>query len=199
MTSKKNFFNVFVMVAALTSITAAGLSVYRILTAREVLMNSAIIEGLPREQVIIRALVNRQDEEQARIQRLEKALSEIQPALELLERSLKEVSRLETGDVSRLPQGTLAIAQLERLHSQINAVDTRLSKIESSIMQNPETALTLPLLKKDVELLKNEFPKHLDRISEQYKNFNTLLIAVLAALIGLGGVLLTMLLKKKTD
>ena len=112
-------------------------------------------------------------------------------AITVFERRLdtveKQVKALQT-----VPDGTKAHAEVAALKDVTEDIDGRLSHLEAALGQDPASALSIPLLKRDVQglrdasdALEGEIDKQVDRIYDQNKWFIGLMLTFAIALIGL--------------
>lgn len=110
--------------------------------------------------------------------------------LETLDARVTRVDDLVKALTKPDPATSLSVEQ-QKLNSQINALDERLKKIESVILESPERALSIPMLKKDIEASAKRAEEYrtasradIDRLYEQQKWILGGIGGVLIAIIG---------------
>lgn len=89
---------------------------------------------------------------------------------------------------------------LRRLQSRIDAIDGRLTALESAVNSNPERALALPMLRRDIDDLNRQFTergsaheRQIDRIYDQNKWFIGLMFTMA---VGVGSLAISQFLKR---
>lgn len=100
-----------------------------------------------------------------------------------------EALRTDIQAISRVPEQSQVAGQLNRLEGSVAGLQTRQMKLEQVILDNPAKALEMPLLRRDVESLRNSQQENLvlirqsiDRVYDQNKWF---IGAILVSIIGL--------------
>lgn len=101
---------------------------------------------------------------------LERALTEqravIENQLALLKKEISTV-RSEMAKLTALPQEAKIVSQLERTNSAISAVDGRLTKLETVILNDPAKSLEMPLLRNELEHVKKGYQSDLVGLKEE--------------------------------
>jgi hypothetical protein len=70
---------------------------------------------------------------------------------------------------------------IDKLNERISGIETTLTNLKKLLFDNPESAITVALLKKDIELLE----KTVNRIDNNSKWFFTILIGLCLSIIGI--------------
>ncbi|TCP98159.1 hypothetical protein C8J46_105312 [Sphingomonas sp. PP-F2F-A104-K0414] len=63
--------------------------------------------------------------------------------------------RREQDVMAKLSEGDRTVIQLARLSSKLDVISARQAKLEEAIQRSPEEALTMPLMKRDIENIKD--------------------------------------------
>jgi hypothetical protein len=123
-----------------------------------------------------------------------KQVESIRAAFELQRRDL-DALKAKVDAMAASPSGSDPEKQIAELRGQVGAFDQRLGKMEAAIVENPSKALSVPLLRKDVDTLSQTFAqtleatrKEIDRIYDLNKWFiglmGTMAIGILGLAIG---------------
>jgi hypothetical protein len=119
-------------------------------------------------------LVKSDQDNLAELQRLQSRLDEIQSAV---------------GKIATMRPETLRIATLS---AELDSVRAQVDKLDDAIGQSPEKALAIPMLKKDVDDLKDDYRRDTDntqgeinRVYDQNKWFIGLMFTMALGLLGL--------------
>ncbi len=82
--------------------------------------------------------------------------------------------------------------QIALIHSDVKTLDSRIQILEEGLLENPEKALAIPLLRKDIQNIKRSYNenitamnKNIDRIYDQNKWFIGLMVSIAIGFIGL--------------
>lgn len=76
-------------------------------------------------------------------------ISKLRSQLEILNNRVTRTDDLVKALAKPDPAAPITLEQ-QKLNSQMNSLDERLNKIESAILESPERALSIPLLRKDI-------------------------------------------------
>jgi hypothetical protein len=94
--------------------------------------------------------------------------------------------------LSSTDAGSETSAQIAALRADIGTLTKRLDILDAAIVENPTRALSVPLLRRDLDTLKSEYlkdidssGKQIDRIYDQNKWFIGLMFSMAVGLIGL--------------
>lgn len=105
-----------------------------------------------------------------------------------IEKLREEISMLQTS-ITELPKGEEAQAvESEVISGRLNKVEQEIRSLRELLFDNPEAAVTIPLIKKDVESLSRDneaLRRELDRQSASTKWFLGILITLSVGLLGL--------------
>lgn len=113
-----------------------------------------------------------------------------------------DVNSLQQGQasLSQLPQGNRAAAQIAGLTSKLDAVERRQSQLEQAIMSSPEKALTMPLMRRDIDNMKDSNAQNLAAIKQSVDQVYDLTKWLLGALaIGVLSLAIANFLGRKRD
>ncbi len=115
---------------------------------------------------------------------LEKRISTMQADLTRLG------SELQT--IQQLPSGSRPPAEVQALTVQIGGLDKRLSGIEAAVVESPDKALAVPMLRKDIENLRASYQSEIsaareevNRLYDLNKWFIGLMITMAIGILGL--------------
>ena len=106
----------------------------------------------------------------------------------------QRMTQIETtlNTLLKTPPKTPVDLRLDSLAAQTLSVDGRLGKLEAAVMVSPESALAVPLLRKDLDNLRETYrreletvSKQVDRIYDQTKWFIGLMVSMVVSLFGL--------------
>jgi cell fate (sporulation/competence/biofilm development) regulator YmcA (YheA/YmcA/DUF963 family) len=94
--------------------------------------------------------------------------------------------------LNKLSGARPATVQIGKLSSQVDSLQNQIKLLEDAVGQSPEKALAVPLLKKDMDNLKNSYRRDLDstqseinRVYDQNKWFIGLMFTMAIGLLGL--------------
>jgi hypothetical protein len=121
------------------------------------------------------------------IQTLQQQIVEIKNENERLSMALNSITFSKTNQAS-----TDAVTQIAALHADVQTLGKRVDELDDAIMDDPTKALSVPLLRRDLESLKSDYQrdsdssaKQIDRIYDQNKWFIGLMFSMAIGLIGL--------------
>lgn len=96
------------------------------------------------------------------------------------------------GQLGKLPGNAIIASQIAKVRSEVTELRTELSKSNEVILDNPEKALSMPLLKKDISNLQESYRNDLvalrqeiSRVYGQNKWFIGLMFTMAVGLLGL--------------
>lgn len=113
-----------------------------------------------------------------------------------------DVNSLQQGQASltRLPQGNREAAQIAGLTSKLDAVERRQTQLEQAIMSSPEKALAMPLMRRDIDNMKDSNVQNLAAIKQSVDQIYDLTKWLLGALaIGVLSLAIANFLGRKSD
>ena len=91
--------------------------------------------------------------------------------------------------LSNVPEGAPVVAKLKELEVKLISTDEKLSSIRREIMQSPEKALEIPMLRRDIQALQSQYDnatKSLEReISRTYDTVKWVMGTIVLGLLGL--------------
>lgn len=126
---------------------------------------------------------------------LQQSRKQIMTQLFALQNELS-LTKTQLKALTSLPQESKEYVQFEKITAQIQQQQKTLDNLGSIIIENPEKAVTIPLFKKDIEILRKDIEtinvsvtKQIDRVYEFSKWFVWLIITVIIgiATIGIAG------------
>ena len=121
-------------------------------------------------------------------------LSEVKSLREDVAKQANEIRQFSksVAAIQKLPPPSEVSVQLGKLQGDLSNVGERVGRIEGALLKNPETALSVPLLRQDLESLRDQYvhdretsAKYMDRIYDQNKWFIGLMFSMALGLIGL--------------
>lgn len=172
---RARFSTILVSVSLVAIIMAAGVLGYIITkTEREVTVTKFLLSDL----------IELREEMDSKLLSVQKLVSRIQ-------------ANIDT--ITSLPQEAKEYLDLEKIRAEIQEQKQTLDTLNSIIIENPEKALSIPLLRKDIEMLRKDMEeinlsviKQIDRVYDFSKWFIWVIIAII---IGIGGIAVSTLLK----
>ena len=115
------------------------------------------------------------------VQTIELRLSELEESLIGMQKAMEAIS--QTATITQT--GTAIPPQLALLNSNIDSFDDRLSVIERAVLDNPEKALELTLLKKELEQTNDAISIAREEMSRTFGLFQFLLGTIALGVLGL--------------
>ena len=121
-------------------------------------------------------------------------LRQIEELQALNEANHSSISNLESGfrALSNPDTTSDALVQISVVKAEVSSVRQRLDIVDKAIVENPAKALSIPLLRQDLENLKSDYQdnraeaaKQIDRVYDQNKWFIGLMFTMAIGLIGL--------------
>jgi hypothetical protein len=112
---------------------------------------------------------------------LQSELSGLQGEVKSLQQQLDSISQTTTD--------TANAAKLARIESSINELNNRMGVIEQAILDNPEKALSITLLKKDMQVLQDKYEANTQVVQNEINRVSglnqSLIILVMTSMVGL--------------
>jgi chromosome segregation ATPase len=106
---------------------------------------------------------------------------EIKNQLQVIERGLKNVES-QVMALSKVPEQSGISGQLGSLNNSVDSLQSRFTRIEGLIVQDPSKALEIPLLRKDIETIKDSNQTSIAGLRQDIERAYTLLIGTMVAL-----------------
>lgn len=124
---------------------------------------------------------------------IDKIFTQIQQTQGELEKINSQVKVL-----SQAPDETKFAAQVSGLNNSVNSLQERFTKIEALLVQDPTKALEVPLMRKDMETLKESNQTAFANLRQDIdRTFNLLLVSILALAVAILAPALSNLIGRK--
>lgn len=104
----------------------------------------------------------------------------------------KELSNIKSqlSNITSVPKDAAVHSRLSKIESQINGVEKQIKSLNNAIMQSPEKALEVPMLKRDILSLQKQYDsatKSLEReIARAYDTMKWVIGTIVLGILGLG-------------
>lgn len=97
---------------------------------------------------------------------------------------IAEVKDLESqlGQLSEIPEESRVASEIANLNKSLDQIETRFSKIENIIVQDPSESLEIPLLQNDIQNIKEFNQSQIDTMREDIERAYTIILGTLIVL-----------------
>jgi hypothetical protein len=99
--------------------------------------------------------------------------------------------RQQLDSISQVPTNSATASELVEIKNSLEGLDSRIGVIEQAVLDNPEKALSITLLRKDMQLLQEKYDANTEGIRDENNRVSSLnqslIILVMTSMIGLVG------------
>lgn len=99
------------------------------------------------------------------------------------------ILKIQIAELTRVPESVAVSTKLQELDAKLTAVDAKMSALNNAIMASPEKALEVPMLRRDLLALQNQYEsatKSLEReITRAYDTIKWVIGTIVFGILGL--------------